>query len=200
MHFLSALIISILSASSFVSAGRDYERKAAKNLVVKPCEIATCENGWYPLPAKASLSQCTLALERIVKQPQSCPQKYMSTAARAVYSPIYNWFITETLPGNLNLIQVAIQFTRDNTVGVKIYDAFGKLIVHVGTDGAVIVLPGTPTNLPFLLGRTWALNYPTFLRDDFNDIASISQNVYSNGGKILTIEIYKELALLPVVC
>lgn len=200
MHFLPALLISILSASSSVSAGRDYERKAAKNLVVKSCEVAACDNGWSPLPPKASLSQCSLALERVVKQPQSCPQQYMSSAARAVYLPIYNWFIPETDITNTNLESVAIQFSKDNSVGVRIYDAFGKVIVDIGTDSVPNTLPGNPTNVPFQLGRTWALNYPTFLRDEPNDVASISQNVYSIKAQLLTIEVYKELNLLPVVC
>lgn len=202
MHFLPTLIASILSASSLVSAGhgRNYERKAAKNLVVKNCEIAACDNGWYPLPRKASLSQCSLALLRIVKQPQSCPQQYMSSAARAVYLPIYNWFISEPGLLNANLEQVAIQFSRDNSVGVRIYDAFAKVIVDIGTDSTANILPADPSNLVFQLGRTWALNYATFLRDEPNEIASISQNVYSVEGELLTIEIYKELSLLPVVC
>lgn len=200
MHFLSTLIISLLSASSSVSAGRDYDRKAAKSLITKQCEIGGCDNGWSPLPSKASMSQCSLALERIVKQPQSCPQKYMSSAARAVYSPIYNWAINEDAPGNLKLEQVAIQFSRDNSVGVKIYDAFGNIVAHVGTDSLPKNPVGSPDNLPFQLSRTWALNYPTFLRDEANETASISQNVYEEDGYLWTIEIYKELSLLPVVC
>lgn len=200
MHFLSSVIISLLAASSSVSAGRNYERKAAKNLVVGQLAAEAAECGWYPLPEKASLSQCTLALERVVKQPQSCPQKYMSGAARAVYLPVYNWFTPETGSTLDNLQQVAIQFSRENGVGVKIYDAFGNEIVHVGTDGTLVPLPVSTTNLPFEVSRTWALNYPTFLRDEPNQLAYIAQNVFNVEGKLLTIAIYKELAVLPVVC
>lgn len=200
MHFLSTLLISVLAASTSVSAGRDYERKAAKNLLVGQWENEELENGWCPLPPKASGSQCLLALERVVKQPQTCPQKYMSGAARAVYLPIYNWFINENGTGNDQLGEVAVQFSRDNGVGVEIYDAFGNEIVNVGTDGVMQSLPLTTEPLSFELARTWALNYPTFLRDEPNQIASITQNVYSVEGELLTIVIYKELSLLPIVC
>lgn len=148
--------------------------------------------GYSPLPARASESQCGLALQRIVMQPQSCAQKYMSGAARNIYLPIYQWFVNETL------VSTALQFAGDNGVGVEVFDAFGNVLVQITTSGAVGSTETDPFG--FDLSRTWALNYPTFLRQEAEGIASITQNIWNVDGQLLTIEIAKDINSLPVIC
>lgn len=177
-------------------AGRDYESRAMAKLVVNQVE-GDCD-GWSPLPPKASQSQCGLALERIVKQPQTCAQKYMSAPARNVYLPIYNWFGIGPYTGTLE--QVAAQYSYDNGVGIEIYDAFGRELVYVNTAGTAVPVASTIEPLSVELARTWPLNYPTFLRNEVSGFASITQNVWSADAQLLTIVIFKEVALLPVVC
>lgn len=191
MQFFSSLLISIFAATTCVSAGRKYEREAAKHLLQQQCFRGECD-GWSPLPPKASYSQCSLALERIVKQPQSCAQKYMSNAARAVYSPVYLWF------GD-NIDYFAQQFARENGVGIMIYDAFGINLVSYDSAGN----PEATTNLenvPFMIARTWGLNYPTFARYEEDGVAFLVQNVYNFDGQMLTVALKKQLTELPVVC
>lgn len=193
MQIISALFISLLA--TVAQAGRDYEARAMSKLVVNQF----CDNdcgGWSPLPPKASASQCGLALERIVRQPQTCAQKYMSGPARNVYLPIYNWFLPSA--DAVALAQVAAQFVSNNAVGIEIYDAFGRELVRINPDGTVLDVEVETTS--FELARTWPLNYPTFLREEKKGKASITQNVWSADGQILTIVIFKEISLLPVVC
>lgn len=191
MQFLSSLLISVFAATTCVSAGRNYERKAAKHLLQQQCFNEGCD-GWSPLPPKASYSQCSLALERIVKQPQSCAQKYMSNAARAVYSPVYLWF-SDSVDG------FAQQFARENGVGIIVYDAFGINLVTCDSSGN-FEAPTDLNTVPVMIARTWALNYPTFARYEEDGVAFLVQNVYNFDGQMLTIALFKELTELPVVC
>lgn len=194
------LILSTAIAGSFVSAERDYEERAMRKLVsARSLWKKQFEGeGYSPLPPSPSYSQCLLALDRIVKQPQSCAQKYMSGAARSIYDPIYNWFGFETGILNLNIIQVAIQFSLNNGVSVEVYDAFNKQLANINESGIEIDLENE--GLEFDKARTWPLNYPTFVRKEEEGYASITQNIWSVQGQLLTIVIAKRLELLPVVC
>ncbi len=154
--------------------------------------------GYSPLPPKASFSQCSLALERIVKQPQSCAMKYLSGPARNVYSPVYNWFTNDP---NVTIVQVAQQFALDNGVAVAVYDAYANQIANVDENGNILVVDPN-VMVGFELARTWALNYGTFVRDEESEdaVASIAQNVWNVRGELLTVVISKPVNVLPVVC
>lgn len=200
MQFFSILIISALTVA--ISAKKDYERTAMKKLMVRTDGLEVLKNGgekacgWSGLPLKASSSQCGLALERIVRQPQSCAQMYMSDAARNIYLPIYLWF--STTDGDSNVQAVAQQFSLDNGVGVEVYNVMGVEVALIETNGTI----GTPvsTGLSFEVSRTWALNYPTFLRSEKINEAAIAQNIWNEKGEMFTVVIYKQLNLLPVIC
>ena len=198
-------LVLLLSASLigvFVSAERDYEERARRKLTAAQSLLKQeweCD-GWSPLPPKPSGSQCLLALDRIVKQPQSCAQKYLSGAARSVYDPIYNWFGYETGVITTNVVEVAIQLSMNNGVAVEVYDAMNYLIANIDSTGSVLPLPLAPTTLSFNIARTWPLNYPTFVRNEESGFASITQNVWSVQGQLLTVVISKAISLLPVVC
>ena len=194
------LLLSTALTGTIVSAERDYEQRAMKKLVSAQSLLQKkfeCE-GWSPLPHKPSYSQCLLALERIVKQPQSCAQKYMSGAARTVYDPIYNWFNFGSGIDKGNVIAVAIQFAMNNAVAVQVYDAFNREIANIDASGNQ--LPLEDDGLGFDMTRTWALNYPTFVRNEEQAFASITQNVWSVQGQFLTVTISKPISLLPIVC
>lgn len=194
-----SLLTALLAASlPFLHADDKYERRAKKNLLAGRYLVADKRDigGWSPLPPKASFSQCSLALERIVKQPQSCAMKYMSGPARNVYSPVYNWFADSE---EIDVVSVAQEFALQNGVAVEVYDAFGNEIANV--DDAGNILPNDSTKfVGFELARTWALNYATFVRDEDKGVASIAQNVLSVRGQMLTVVISKSTALLPIVC
>ena len=196
MQFLSSILVTLLVALSGISARkeRDYTALAAAKLMSKPLQCASgCEvGGGSPLPRKPSESQCSLALQRIVKQPQNCGQKYLSGAARNVYLPVYNWF------GN-DVVQVAQQYALDNGVGVEVYDAFGSEVASISTTGTVLT-PSTEKTFNIATERTWALNYPTYYTSSSTGLGYLAQNVYSFDGKILLVVISKELVLLPQVC
>lgn len=200
MQINNLLLLSLVGI--FVSADRKYDEIARRKLTSASSLLTqklANEGGWSPLPPKASNSQCSLALDRIVKQPQNCGQKYMSAAARSVYDPIYNWFDFEAGVLADNVIEVAIQFAKNNGVGVAVYDAFDKLLANVDESGNIIIGMPAP-NLTFNLARTWPLNYPTFVRNEIEGIASITQNIWSVQGQLLTVVISKSTGLLPVVC
>lgn len=197
----AALFLSVLSLSNLVSSRRKYERRAMRNLMAGQAlleQIVENDGGYSPLPPKASYSQCALALERIVKQPQSCAMKYLSAPARNVYSPIYNWFTTGD---EVTIEQVAQQFAFDNGVGVEVYDAFGNEIAQVDENGNILPVDPNVT-VGFELARTWALNYATFVREEESEeaAASIAQNVWNVRGELLTVVISKPVNVLPVVC
>jgi len=208
MQFLPAILLfSILSLTSAKTArnnSKDYKRRAAKHLMTgQLCKAKVgAIDGWSPLPSKASSSQCSLALQRIVKQPQSCAQSYLSGPARNVYLPIYKWFSDAT---DLTVVDVAVQFATDNSVAVTVYNCMGDMVANVTELGTVLALVPT-TNLSYQLARTWALNFPSFVRfvidasspDD--GTAFIAQNVWNFDSQLLTVVISKPLNVLPVVC
>lgn len=194
------LVLSTIFAGVSVSAERDYEARAMKKLVAAGSLLkqqSECE-GWSPLPPKASYSQCLLALERIVRQPQSCAQKYMSGAARTVYDPIYNWFAFGSGVVDTNVVDVSVQFALNNGVSVEVYDAFNQQIANVDASGNVLTL--VQSGLGINVARSWALNYATFVRNETAGYASITQNVWSAQGQLLSVSISKPLVLLPIVC
>lgn len=198
MQLLTAILVSMLLAIGGASAHkqRDYNAIAASKLVSVPLQCATvCEKdcGWSPLPRDPSESQCSLALQRIVKQPQSCGMKYLSGPARNVYLPIYDWF-----GANINL--VALQFASDNGVGVEIYDAFGNELVLISPTGVALTPSATKEVPSFDVVRTWALNYPTYMISTVEGLGMLAQKVFSVDGQVLVIIISKELNLLPAVC
>lgn len=194
----SALFITLLAS---VSADRDYDRRAKKSLVAAHSllEEAVEIGGYCPLPPRPSGSQCSLALERIVKQPQSCAMKYLSKAARNVYSPVYNWFYLQDTEAGDNIVLTAQQLSVNNGVGVEVYDAFGNEVANIDQSGNIMT-PDVDKEMGIELARTWPLNYPTFVRENEEGVASIAQNVWSIRGQLLTVVIYKDLNLLPVVC
>ena len=194
MQFISTLL-PLLPFLAVVTSTRDYDRRAMKSLVAGQSllERAIEIGGYCPLPPKASFSQCSLALERVVKQPTSCAMQYMSGAARSVYLPIYNWFTDGSVDA------VAQQFSYDNGVGVEVYDAFGNQIAQIDAAGNILA----PNPIPMLgleLARTWPLNYPTFARNEDTGLALLAQNVWSVRGELLTIVISKNINVLPIVC
>ena len=199
MNIISSLFSAILATTLTVSADRNYKSSASRNLLSTHLDrynFADC-SGYSFVPSKSSVSQCSLALELIAKQPQSCAQKFLSGSARNIYLPTYNWFV-----GSLDqLQQYAIQFSLDNVVGVEIYDAFGVQIVKVSTSGILLPLDTpNPASVSFELVRSWSLNYPTFLREESDNEGSITQNIWSVSGELLTIKVMKELNLLPAIC
>lgn len=199
MQFLTALLVcslTVLGVTSGEVSGRDYERRARKNLMAgERCKAKTAVlDGWSPLPCKASSSQCSLALQRIVKQPQSCAQSYMAGVARNVYLPIYQWFSEA-----VSVVDTATQFALNTGVSVVVYDPFGNQEANIAADGTENSLVD-PTNLSYQLARTWALNYPSFVRVEAVNTAFIAQNVWDSDGRLLTVVIGKALNLLPVVC
>lgn len=204
MRFLASLLVPLLVVTlAYVGVvtgrkHRDYTSQAASKLVFKPLQCdagcgAWTGGGGSPLPKEPSESQCALALQRIVKQPQNCGQKYLSGAARSVYLPIYNWF-------DLDVSAVALQYANDNGVGVEVYDAFGNEIAAVNTIGKVQSPSPVPETYNVGSGRTWALNYPTYYTVASLGLAFLAQNIYSVDGQVLLIVISKELTLLPQVC
>ena len=88
----------------------------------------------------------------------------------------------------------------NNGVAVEVYDAMNYLIANIDSTGSVLPLPLAPTTLSFNIARTWPLNYPTFVRNEESGFASITQNVWSVQGQLLTVVISKAISLLPVVC
>lgn len=208
MNFsLSALLIAALAAcSSAVNHGRG--KSTAADLTAQFFDNRRYEKlarhqkpkqadaGYQILPEKASPAQCNLALQRITQQPRSCAEQYMARTARNVYLPIYDWFQQP--------VASAGQFGADTGVSVTVVDSFNNPIA-VGLpngSGSAVTKSDLPifNSLPFMQARSWALNYPTFIRDEAVEQASIDQVVYSDDGQLVTVIITMPVSVLPVVC
>jgi hypothetical protein len=153
------------------------------------------DEGYQILPPKASPAQCNLALQRITQQPRSCAEQYMARTARNVYLPVYNWFKSELVQ------QTAITFSLENGVSIIVKDVYGYVLASSTPLGVVSVAAGTgPESVPFAAGRTTALNYPTFVREEGDSLGRIAQVVYSDDAQTVLVEITMPLIQLPVVC
>lgn len=214
MRFLTAVAVVLLDlfAGTLVLAGRGnrqrYEDVNLKALTAGQPEPKYLKVGagcginsrdrcgyeqWSTLPKKASESQCSLALQRIAQQPRSCAQQYLARIARNVYLPFYQWFE--------NNATTAVQFASDNAVAVELTDAFGNIFLHVDALGTVTTYAdGTNLSTSFDTYRTLAINYPTFLREEYAGVAVLQQIVYNTDGRLLLVQISKSLTELPVVC
>lgn len=219
MKFTTSLSVALLSAASLLSsasAGRSPQAtgKGRHNIDDMTAQFFNdahqekiarhkhrhnnnnVSGGYQILPPHASPAQCNLALQRIAQQPRSCAEQYMARAARNVYLPIYDWFDPEQLANN------AAQYSLDNGVAIKVSDAFGKLLVETAADGSVVPAPYPipAVNVEFTEARTFALNYPTFVRDEVNSLGRLQQIVYGADAQMVLVEIMVPLSQLPVVC
>lgn len=212
MKFTSALSAILISASallSSVSAGRSkannlgdltaqfFDDRHYEKAARQKAKQGGRDYGYQILPSKASPAQCNLALQRISQQPRSCAEQYMARTARNVYLPVYDWF-------NPNLLtQTAQQFSLDNGVAVEVTDAFGQVLVETTAAGAVVAAtyPVAATNVQFDQGRSQALNFPTFVRDESQEgNGAIQQIIFNDDAQMLLVQIVVPLAQLPVVC
>ncbi len=205
---LSAILISASALLSFAAAGRSkasnigdltaefFSDRHYEKIARQKNKFATNDAGYQILPPKASPAQCNLALQRISQQPRSCAEQYMARTARNVYLPIYLWFESD------QLTQTAAQFSLDNGVAVEVSDAFGNILVETTSTGTIVnaTFPIAPNNVEFDEARTYALNYPTFLRDENEEVGKIQQIVFNDDAEMLLVEIMVPLNQLPVVC
>ena len=152
-----------------------------------------------PLPLKPVAPNAPGPWSYCEAAPKLQGQKYMAAAAvpstipftiGSISKPVSPLMLSSKLPCNSPRTMVSV---------LPVYDAFDKLLANVDESGNIII--GTPRpNLTFNLARTWPLNYPTFVRNEIEGIASITQNIWSVQGQLLTVVISKSTNLLPVVC